>query len=415
MFRYSQATSLRRLIRLILLPVLALAASLLTPVSGCAAQNVPADDGKVRDISRLLDNHRKAQGLPAVAAVVVSGDRIVARGVAGVRRLGRPERARMDDRWHLGSCTKTITATMIGVLVERGILSWNTTVADALPDLRDTMRPEYRDVTIEMLLANRGGIGHEWDVPGLWDRLWKRGGTPLEERRKMAEVMLAQPPKVKPGEYFYSNCGYGIAGHMAEVIAGRPWEELVRELVFAPLGMVSAGFGVPWEGEPTTDPWPHKSDGTTVNPGPFADNPPSIGPGATVHASIGDWAKFVKDHLKGARGSDGRLLKARTYRHLHKGRRIDESGKEYALGWMVVYRTWAKGKRAKDKGRCLHHAGSNNSWYALAWVAPERNFAVVATTNMGGKPIFKKIDAVIWAVIEDHLESPGRKSTQQGT
>ena len=95
----------------------------------------------------------------------------------------------------------------------------------------------------------------------------------------MADVMLSPPPKVPPGQYFYSNCGFGIAGHIAEVIMGKPWEQLVRELVFEPLGMKSAGFGVPWEGEPPTDPWPHKGDGTPVTPGPFANNPPSIGQG----------------------------------------------------------------------------------------------------------------------------------------
>ncbi|MFQ5424954.1 MAG: hypothetical protein ACE5F9_13375, partial [Phycisphaerae bacterium] len=60
-----------------------------------------------------------------------------------------------------------------------------------------------------------------------------------------------------------------------------------------------------------------------------------------------------------------------------------------------------------DTGRCLHHAGSNNSWYALVWIAPERDFAVLCTTNMGGEGVFPRIDAVNWAVIQDHL----RKAT----
>ena len=368
-----------------------------------SALSNPQSEQAVRDLSELLEKERQVQGLPAVAAVVIKGDKIVAQGVVGIRKLGRPERARIDDRWHLGSCTKSITATMIGILVEQGRLSWDTSIAEALPDLTTIMRPEYRDVTIEMLLANRGGIRHEWDVPGLWDRLWKREGTPVEERRKMAGVMLSQPPKVPPGQYFYSNCGFGIAGHMAEVIMDKPWEQLVRELVFEPLGMESAGFGVPWEEEPPTDPWPHERDGTPVTPGPFADNPPSIGPGATIHASISDWAKYIIEHLRGARGKNGRLLRANTYRRLHQGQRIDGSKDEYALGWMVVYRSWAKGKRFGDKGRCLHHAGSNNSWFMLAWIAPERDFAVLATTNIGGEGIFQKIDAVIWAVIQDYI------------
>jgi len=360
-----------------------------------------------RNISALLETQRAKQALPAVGVVVIEKDRIVARGVAGVRKLGDDTKAGLDDRWHLGSNTKAMTATMIGVLVERGVMSWDTKIKDALPDLAKTMRPEYADVTVEMLLAHRGGIGHEWDVPGLWDKLWKREGTPVEERRKMAEVMLAQEPKVPPGEYFYSNCGYGIAGHMAETITGKPWEQLMRELVFDPLGMTSAGFGVPWEGEPPTDPWPHKSIGLFVTPGPFADNPPSIGPGGTVHASLDDWARFVIEHLKGARGKDGNLLKAATYRRLHRGQKTDRADMAYALGWQILERDWAKPKRGGGKGRCLHHAGSNNSWFALVWIVPERDFAVLCVTNIGGDGIFPKIDAVNWSVTQDHLKRAG--------
>jgi len=363
------------------------------------AQTASKTSAGVRSLSALLERERKKHDLPAMAAVVIEGDRIVARGVAGVRKLGSTKRAALGDRWHIGSCTKTITATMIAVLVERGTLAWDLTVAAALPDLAERMRPEYRDVSLEMLLAHRGGIGHEWDVPGLWDVLWKREGTPVEERRKMAEAMLAQPPKVPPGGYSYSNCGFALAGHMAETVTGKPWEQLLRELVFEPLDMKSAGFGVPWDGDDITDPWPHKADGTPVSPGPFADNPPSIGPGGGVHVSLDDWAKFIVEHLKGARGQDGVLLTAKSYERLQRGRTIGDGPDQYALGWIVLNRAWARGQRPGDTGRCLHHAGSNNSWFALAWVAPERNFAVLCVTNIGGEGVLPRIDAVNWAVI----------------
>ena len=359
----------------------------------------------IRDLSPLLERQRKKQGLPAVAAVVIQDNRIVALGVAGVRKTGDETKVEPGDRWHLGSCTKAMTATMIAVLIERGALSWDTALGEALPDLAKTMRPEYRDVTIEMLLAHRGGICREMDVAGLWPLLWIREGTPVEQRRKMAKIMLAQPPKVPPGQYFYSNCGYGIAGHMAETITGKPWERLMRELVFEPLGMESAGFGVPWEGSAVTAPWPHKHDGTLISPGPMADNPPSIGPGGTVHASIRDWAKFVQDHMCGARGQRAILLKAETYARLHRGQKTGSGNEEYALGWQVVYRDWAKGKKRDDSGRCLHHGGSNNSWFSLVWVAPELDFAVLCTTNIGGKGIFPKVDAVSWSVIQNHLST----------
>lgn len=357
----------------------------------------------IKDLSPLLERERTKHKLPAIAAIAIYREKIIAKGVSGVRKSGLPIKAQLKDRWHLGSCTKSITATMIGVLVHQGKLSWNTTVLETFPELADIMHPAYRDVTIEMLLSHRGGIRHEWDVAGLWDVLWKREDSAVEERKKMTQVMLSQPPKVKPGKYFYSNCGFSIAGHMAEVIIGVSWEELVKKTVFEPLEMKSAGFGVPWYRSPPTDPWPHKENGGPIKPGPFADNPPSIGPGGTIHSSIEDWGNFIIEHLKGAQGKNGRLLPANVYRKLHRWKNIEGTNKAYALGWEVLTREWAKGKHKMDKGICLHHAGSNNSWYALSWIAPERRFAVVITTNIGGDGIFAKIDAVVWAVIQSQL------------
>ncbi|MEI7672256.1 MAG: serine hydrolase domain-containing protein [Deltaproteobacteria bacterium] len=364
-------------------------------------------DTSVKDLSPLLERESQAQQLPAVAAVVIKGNRIISPGVTGVRKLGDSTRATLQDRWHLGSCTKPMTATLIAALVERGAMKWETTIEAALPSLAAGIRREYRNVTVEQLLAHRGGIRHEWDIPGLWDVLWKREGTPTEQRRRMAKVMLAQEPKQPIGEYFYSNCGYGIAGLMAETMTGKTWEQLMRDVVFAPLNMQSASFGVPWEGEPPTNPWPHDKEGNPIPPGRFADNPPSIGPGGTVHATIEDWAKFAFDHLKGERGEYGTLLKPETYARLHKGRAIAPGDNNYALGWNVVERPWAKGSDQGSTGRCLNHAGSNNSWYALIWVAPERDLAILCTTNIGGDGVFPKIDKVIWAVISDYISQAG--------
>lgn len=379
-------------------------------VNPCAVDRARATQGaprsRTRDLSKLLERQRVKQRLPAVAAVVVRGRRIVAEGVAGFRKKGEPIKATLDDRWHLGSCTKSMTATMIGILIERGKLNWDTTIADALPKLAKKMRPEYKDVTVEMLLRNRGGIAHESEVPGLWPRLWKREGTPVQERLKMAEAMLAFKPKVPPGEYFYSNCGFGIAGHMAETIMGEPWEQLMQELVFEPLDMDSAGFGVPWDAEALEDPWGHRLNGKLVPPGPMADNPPAIGPAGTVHASIRDWAKYAIEHLRGARGRKGRLLESKTYKRLHRGTPIKGGSKEYACGWNVIRRGWAKGSKRGDEGLCLSHSGSNNSWYVIIWIIPERNYAVLCATNVGGKGTFQRLDAVNWAVIQDVITKP---------
>ncbi len=238
----------------------------------------------------------------------------------------------------------------------------------------------------------------------LWVELWRRPGAPTEERRKMARAILALEPSVPPGGYRYSNCNFAMAGQMAETVLGEPWEALMHKYVFAPLGMKSAGFGVPWSAEPGSDPWPHYGRGQAQKPGPMADYPPSIGPAGTIHVSMQDWALFVADHLAGARGKNGKLLKAASYARLHQGHGVVAKGPDsYALGWMRMQRPWAKGSEAGAEGLVLFHNGTNGSWLTNLWIAPEADFAVRVATNIGGQNVRQRFDQVVAAVVQDHV------------
>jgi CubicO group peptidase (beta-lactamase class C family) len=346
----------------------------------------------VERIDGVLEPIRKRHDLPALGGAVVIRDRMTAVGATGVRKYGSEAKVTIDDRWHLGSCTKAMTATLVARLVERGRLRWETTLGESFPKLRDRMDPAYRDVTLELLLGNRGGAPHELSAGGLWGRLRKRRGTPEQQRRQLLHGVVTRPPQEEPGTKFvYSNAGFAIAGHVAETREGKAWEDLMRAEVFGPLGMQSAGFGAPGDAERPDQPWGHRAaKGTSISvpPAPTADNPPAIGPAGTVHATLGDWAKFVAAHLEGEPGRS-RLLPAKTFRKLH----TPLEGQEYALGWTVTERKWAR-------GRTLTHAGSNTVWYCVVWMAPDRGFAVLVTCNQGGDAARKACDEAAWALIQ---------------
>jgi len=110
-----------------------------------------------------------------------------------------------------------------------------------------------------------------------------------------------------------------------------------------------------------------------------------------VHCSIADWAKFVRDQLRGAMGQPG-LLKAETYQVLHR----PAAGGEYALGWIVTERAWGG-------GTVYHHAGSNTMNYSNVWIAPKRNFAVLVCTNQGGEAAFGATDEAVGAILGAYL------------
>src|SRR6185436_4422279 len=96
-----------------------------------------------------------------MVAAVLRGERIIAQGVAGVRKRGTAERITLDDRFHLGSCTKAMTATLVAMLVEEGKLNWTTTLGELFADTVKPMHPTWEKVTLRQVLAHRAGLRHE--------------------------------------------------------------------------------------------------------------------------------------------------------------------------------------------------------------------------------------------------------------
>ncbi len=343
-----------------------------------------------QDVSPLLAPIIQQHDVPGMAAAVVRKGETVALGVAGVRTRGKPDMIAPDDRFHIGSDTKAMTALLCGILVDEGKLKWSQTLGETFPELKKSMHPQYQAVTLEQLLTHRGGAPGELEKDALWGKLWQHKGTPTSARRLLLEGVTSKPPEAAPGEKFlYSNAGVAMAGHMAEKVTGKSWEDLMREKIFRPLGMTTAGFGPPGTRLKNEQPRGHKADGSPVEPGPGADNPVAIGPAGTVHCSIADWAKFVATNLPSAKTP---LVKPETLEKLH----TPAPGQpKYAMGWLIADgQPWAGGP-------ALTHAGSNTMWFAVAWLAPNRDFAVVVACNQAND---KACNDAVLALIADHFK-----------
>ena len=354
-----------------------------TNKTGAASAATP----QILNLNEMLEPLRAAGKVPALTAAVIVDGRIKGVGAVGIRKGGSPVLVKGTDLWHIGSCAKAMTATLIAMNVEKRKLQWDTTIGDALPDLRETMNAMYRDVTIEQLLTHRAGLPAHPETK-TWDEAWNRGGAPMDQRAEYVKAVLAREPDTTPGtKYEYSNEAYSIAGHILEKTLNQPWETLMREQLFKPLLIAAGGFGVPGTIGHIDQPWGHKWKAGKLEP-QQQDNPAAIHPGGGVHCTIYDFARFALFHLHGARG-EGRLLKAETFKRLH----TPPSGQDYAMGFIRAERSWAD-------GYALTHAGSNTLNYATFWIAPKIKFAVVAATNIGGDPGEKACDETNQAMIK---------------
>jgi CubicO group peptidase (beta-lactamase class C family) len=344
------------------------------PVEKGAA--APADAAAKRTLDEELEAIRTEHELPALAAAAWRDGKLVEIGAVGLRKADdQATRVTAQDYWHLGSNTKAMTATLVAIFVDRGKLSWD----DKLGTFFTKIDPGYAKVTLDQLLRHEGGAPGE-PPPELWKQLWADGDKPAA-RAKFVQGILAKPPAQAPGAFAYSNAGYMIAGAVLERVAAKPWEQLMRDELFAKLDMKTCGFGAPGRKDVVDQPWGHDDGGTPIAPGPAADNPRGLGPAGTVHCSLEDYGKFL------ALVSTGKpaLVSTEAMQHL-----VTAGSNGYAGGWIVI---------ATPRGTVLTHNGSNTLWYAIAMVAiaakPEDRWTFVMATNRGSDAIDNAFDRLL--------------------
>lgn len=350
---------------------------------GChKAPNAPSDEvppqppvtaGQAADLPVSLASILEARDVPGLVASATAASGAFAAAAVGVRSASDPAIVGIADPFHLGSDTKAMTATLVGIAVDEGLLRWDETVPELFPDL--DVDPGWAEVTVEALLQHRSGMYAETSAhPELWTGLWQ-AGDPVALRTAFAEGVLGAPPDYPVGAYLYSNFGYVTVGAAIDRRMG-PWQDALVAKVFEPLGMDSCGFGPPASPGVVDAPWGHYRDGETfrpVDPGDrLADNPPAFGPAGTVHCNVADWTRFGLEHLAGDEGH-GTLASADTYQRLHAA----PPGSDYAGGWQVI---------SDGDGRALTHNGSNTMFYATIRVGLDARAVYVAATNLGSDP-----------------------------
>jgi CubicO group peptidase (beta-lactamase class C family) len=335
-------------------------------------------------VTTALKAIRQKHNVPAMAAAVVTSEGIQFSGAVGVRKRGTDVPVTQDDQWHLGSDCKAMTATLVASLIEQGRLKWETPLAEVFPELAAKMHPDFRKVTLLHLLSHRAGLPANLSL-----RVF-RGDDVRALRTRAVQEHLAKPPLHPPGtKYLYSNLGYIIAGAAVEKITGKTWERAITDELFTPLGMESAGFGGTGTPGKLDQPWPHTANGKPVSQnGPDMDNPPVMSPAGRVHATVQDWAKFLQDQLRGARGGPA-LLNPEAYSRLHTA----PFGGDYALGWVALDRGWGG-------GAVLHHSGDNTMNFANVWIAPKKDFVILVCVNQSGDTAFRATDDAVVALMK---------------
>jgi CubicO group peptidase (beta-lactamase class C family) len=180
-------------------------------------------------------------GAPSGALAVVRDGQLVHEAAYGVRKAARL-------RWRVASLSKMWTASAIRILVARGALGYDTRVFPLLDIVPASgVDPRLASVTIQHLLDHAGG----------WDR--DISGDPMFAQRAIARSLdVPTPPSMWQTAYYmfsrpldfapgsrsaYSNFGYGLLGLVIAAVTGLSYEDAVKRLVLAPLGITGMTLG----------------------------------------------------------------------------------------------------------------------------------------------------------------------------
>lgn len=356
--------------------VLLAAGLLLAPAVAAQTPNDPA-------LAELAERTRGEMESPAVILMRLDEGEVRI-GVAGLRDVDETIDATTDDLWHIGSNTKSMTATLVARLAEQGVISWDDTVSQHLGEAIEEIDPGFAEVNFRHLLSHYSGAPANIGMLHMMRfKMEGSGGRPMPEQRlDFAGVILANAPESEPGTtYSYSNAGYVVAGAMLEQATGESWETLLAREVFEPLGIDDFGFGAPGSTRETDQPRGHRQGmfgGLAALVGPAADNPPVLGPAGTVHVSMPDYARYLQAHIDGGRGEESDFLSAESWQTLHtrpfEGR--------YSMGWGL----------GSDE---LQHSGSNTLWVIHTVLVPEQEMGAVIAMNRATResvgPLFREI------------------------
>ena len=327
--------------------------------------------------------------VPGLAVAVIADGKVKVLQAYGVKKVGGVDPINTDTAFRLASVSKTIAGTAAGVLVNDGLITWDTPITSVLPNV-EFSNPRYgNQLTLRNIMSQSTGLPtHSGDN-------FIEEGLPFDDVvGKLKAINFVCPP----GKcYSYQNVTLSLLGSIVQKKTGKTYEQYVKEKLFAPLGMRSASVGL--EGLLATKNYalPHEVNGRGQwYTKEITQNYYRLNPAAGGNASITDMAHWVLAQM----GHNPDVLSPLTLQAIHAkvtkntaaqshyGARDGVTDTHYGMGWRTFdYRG--------DKN-FLHHGGYVFGSRSEMVFNPELQIGMVILSNcnrLPGEIIFKFLDA----------------------
>jgi len=315
------------------------------------SQSVDKFESVRSEMRRFVDSG----GAPSVAVSVAKDGKIVWEEAIGWADRERAIRATPNTMYALASVSKSLTATGIMVLVERGKIDLDAPTNKYLGSSRLTGLAGNSDgATIRRVLSHTAGLPlHSQIYYG--DREY--APPPMEETIRRYGILVYPPGEI----YGYANLGYGILDYVISRVSGKSYHDFMRDQVFLPLGLTHTAVDISPALEGVA------ARGYDANQRPLPGLAFDHAGASAIYSSAHDLVRFAMFHLKDHLADQRAILKDENIDLMH---RVVPPAIDYGLGFTV-----------RDGGTRLAHTGGMPGASTLMILYPQRNVALVVLSN----------------------------------
>ena len=273
----------------------------------------------------------RAGGAPGVVAMATDRNGNFYEGCAGRRELGKDQPMTLDSVMAIFSTTKALTGTCIMQLVEEGKIKLDDAAKKYVPELAELQvldgfdaagqaktRAPKRDITVNDLMLHISGLCYEFfSHDDLKYRTAKNIPTVVSSTFASIRTVLLH----EPGERWTYGVSIDWLGRIVEQQRGKRLGEVMKERIFAPLGMTDIGFTMNDSMKARRAVLHDRAQDGKLTPLPdlILPQPPEMDMGGHgLYASVGEYMKFIRMFLNDGAGPNGRVLKAETVAQMVK-------------------------------------------------------------------------------------------------
>lgn len=328
----------------------------------------------LKTLRQMVEEMLERARIPGAGLAIVEGRDVVYAEGFGYRDLVSKLPMMADTSFPIASTTKGMNGTLLAMLVQEGYLSWDVPVRRYLPAFEMHDPRVSGLVTLRDLVIMRTGLAAH-------DFIWMENPiTRAELVNCLPHLPLALPFRER---YQYNNLTPTIAGHIAEVVSGKSWEELLRVRLFEPLEMHDTDFASPAR-VPTTVPYHENLRRELRVTDCFAAEP--IGPaGGSIYSTVIDMGKWISLNLSRERVSGCEIITRDALEIVHSPSILmgddpaaPSSNAAYGLGWFIDrYNGFTR----------ISHTGHLHDVHSSVMFFPEKGIGLISFINFASSRI----------------------------